>query len=362
VRNREQAFVEGGRRTPPASDELLQRRVNELGLKLEGSVLEVLLRELEYELLQKGIRKLKPRAYLTDEWGCPEGVPIIGIPYYLADERIRAAAEEVVEGETESEILLYLRHEMGHVFNYAYRLYTRPDWTELFGPYARPYVESYRPQPFSRDFVRHIAGWYAQKHPDEDFAETFAVWLTPGSDWQKLYGAGALKKLQYVERVVRELGEKDAVVPQPGGPDPDAGAVEQLTYTVGEYIERFREPKVEVPPFFDGDLRDLFDGRPEREDAEPAGEFLGRHRKTIVKRVSHWTGVREGIVGSLIDHLIERATALGLLAERRRTSRRLIDIIAYATTLSMNFLYQGSFIPGMAPPAEPKPPAPEAPA
>lgn len=358
MKNREQGFVE--ERKAPEPDPILQRRINELGLKVEGSVLEVLIRELEYELLQKGITRAKPICYLTDEWGCPEGVPIIGIPYYLADERLKQAAAEVVEGETESEILMYLRHEMGHVFNYAYRLYTREDWIETFGPYSRPYLENYRPKPFSRDHVRHIAGWYAQKHPDEDFAETFAVWLKPSSEWRKIYGAGALKKLEYVERIVAEFGKKDLVVPQPvpqpgaaaavATPAPGAeGSVESLTYTVQEHIERYREPRIPVPPFFDGDLRDLFDGRPEREDAEPAGEFLGRQRRTIVKRVAHWTGVREGIVGSLVDHLIERANALGLLAERRRTARRLIDIIAYTTTLTMNFLYNGTFIPGLPP-------------
>jgi hypothetical protein len=347
MRNREQTFVEGARRSPSADDEILKRRINELGLKLEGSVLEVLLRELEAELIAKGIKKVKPVAYLTDEWGCPEGIPIIGIPYYLADERVKKAADDVAEGDTESEVLKYLRHEMGHVFNYAYRLYARPDWAEVFGPYSRPYVENYTVRPFSQDYVRHIAGWYAQKHPDEDWSETFAVWLTPESDWASRYRAGALKKLKWVDRIVREYGEKDPEVAQPGGPGVDA--VDQLSYTVGEHIERFRESGIEVPPFFDGDLKDLFDGRPEREDAEPAGEFLGRHRKTIVKRVSHWTGVREGVVGSLVDHLIVRSTALSLLAERRRTARRMIDIVAYCTTLSMNFLYQGTFIPGSAP-------------
>jgi hypothetical protein len=352
MKNREQTFVEG--RKPPEPDAILQRRINELGLKVEGTVLEVLIRELEYELVAHGVKRVKPRCYLTDEWGCPEGVPIIGIPYYLADERVKQAAAEVVEGETESEILMYLRHEMGHVFNYAYRLYTRNDWAEIFGPYSRPYLENYRPTPFSRDFVRHIAGWYAQKHPDEDFAETFAVWLTPGLDWKSRYGAGAAKKLEYVDRIVRDVGDKEPLVLQPLPQAEIAatgaeGSVESLTYTVQEHIERYREPKIEVPPFFDGDLRDLFDGRPERDDAEPAAVFLARHRRRIVKRVAHWTGVREGIVGSLIDHLIDRASALSLVAERRRTSRRLIDIIAYATTLTMNFLYIGTFIPGLAP-------------
>ena len=61
------------------------------------------------------------------------------------------------------------------------------EWLDLFGPFDRPYVDDYKPVPFSRKYVRHIAGWYAQKHPDEDFAESFAVWLTPDSDWKRRY-------------------------------------------------------------------------------------------------------------------------------------------------------------------------------
>src|SRR5881394_935487 len=98
--------------------------------------------------------------------------------------------------ETKYESMMYLRHEAGHAFNYAYRLYEQDEWHRVFGPYSRPYIETYKPNPFSRDFVRHIAGWYAQKHPDEDFAETFAVWLDPESNWRERYrGWEAMKKL-----------------------------------------------------------------------------------------------------------------------------------------------------------------------
>src|SRR4030067_225375 len=76
------------------------------------------------------------------------------------------------------------RAEAGPPFNYAYKLYETAEWRELFGPFNRPYRERYRPVPFDRNFVRHLEGWYAQKHPDEDFAETFAVWLTPRSRWR----------------------------------------------------------------------------------------------------------------------------------------------------------------------------------
>src|SRR5262249_57583360 len=86
-------------------------------------------------------------------------------------------------------------------------------WRKLFGDYSKPYKEEYKPQPFSRKYVVNISGWYAQKHPDEDFAETFAVWLTPGSDWQRRYaGWGALKKLQYVENIAKELGRTPPII------------------------------------------------------------------------------------------------------------------------------------------------------
>ena len=137
------------------------------------------------ELDRRGLKKFRPSCYLTDEWGCPDQQPVLGIPFYLADPKLWKIERAADDLEDSREIMRYLRHEAGHVFNYAYRLFTRPDWSALFGPFDRPYREKYRPVPFSRSFVRHIEGWYAQKHPDEDFAETFAVWLTPRSPWRR---------------------------------------------------------------------------------------------------------------------------------------------------------------------------------
>ncbi|MDF2766746.1 MAG: hypothetical protein K0S81_3741, partial [Rhodospirillales bacterium] len=188
---------------------LLQRKIDELGLAIEGTRLEPIIQQLYEELERAGI-SLKPPVYLSDEWGCPEGIPVIGIPFYLADERLSRLEDELMEGveaETDEEILSYLRHEAGHAFNYAYRLYETEEWHELFGPYSRPYREEYEPNPFSRNFVRYLPGWYAQKHPDEDFAETFAVWLDPASNWREAYaGWGCYPKLLYVEKIVKQLG------------------------------------------------------------------------------------------------------------------------------------------------------------
>jgi Putative zinc-binding metallo-peptidase len=160
---------------------LLAQRISELGLKLEGSPVERYVADLHRELEAKGLKRFRPPTYLTDEWGCPDEEPIIGIPFYLADSKLARLEKELDDVEDAREIRMYLRHEAGHAFNYAYRLYETPEWRELFGPFNRPYRDRYKPVPFDRSFVRHMEGWYAQKHPDEDFAETFAVWLTPRS-------------------------------------------------------------------------------------------------------------------------------------------------------------------------------------
>jgi len=147
---------------PPDVREILAKPIKELGLKLEGSPLERYVHKLYRELDRKGMKRFRPRCYLTDEWGCPSGQPVIGIPFYLANPRLSELEKEMNDLEDAREIMMYLRHEAGHAFNYAYELYKRADWRALFGPFRRPYRDDYRPVPFTRRFVRHIAGWYAR--------------------------------------------------------------------------------------------------------------------------------------------------------------------------------------------------------
>jgi hypothetical protein len=323
---------------------LLQRKIDELGLTIEGTRLQPLIEQLYRELDGAGI-SLKPPVHLSDEWGCPEGVPVIGIPFYLADERLRRLEDELMEGveaESEEEILSYLRHEAGHAFNYAYRLYETEEWHELFGPYSRPYREVYEPNPFSRNFVRYLPGWYAQKHPDEDFAETFAVWLDPASGWREAYaGWGCYRKLLYVDGIVKELGR----VPPPVTAE---GFVpgRELGTSLAEHYRRFGHPRVEVPAYFDGDLKDLFERGPAPEGArwEPADRFLARYRRELVANISYWTGLNESIVRGLIEHFAERAKLLDLWVRPEEEQNLLLELVAYATTLCMNRLYKGDFV------------------
>ncbi len=219
---------------------LFRRRICDLGLRIKGSPLEPLLRQLERELSAKGL-DFAPTFYLTDAWGCPDRVPAIGIPFYLASP-ILGRIEKELTGDLEDSqtIMQLLRHEAGHALNYAFRLWEDPDWKEVFGPFSKPYREVFHPNPWSRRFVRHIRSHsygytYAQKHPDDDFAETFAVWLTPRSGWRRRYRDWpALQKLRYVDRLMRKLcGHR---------PKCKGGAllapVSELTMPLAEYYRR----------------------------------------------------------------------------------------------------------------------------
>ena len=333
---------------------LLGQRISSLGLSLRGSLVERLVAQLYDELAAKGLT-FRPPVYLSDQWGCPDDTPLIGVPFYLADPRLaRIEEENAVEVESELDVMRYLRHEAGHAFNYAYRLYDRADWRKTFGPYSRPYRERYRADPFSRAFVRHILGWYAQKHPDEDFAETFAVWLTPGLNWREEYaGWPALAKLEYMDAVMKEVG---GTAPEAPSITEDDLPVEAMHYTLEDH---YRESQEEMPigdeRHFDGDLRNLFADAADVPEGETAGAFIRRHRREIVGRIAYWTGESAPTVRSFIDFLATRADSLGLRV-RGLEAATLIELTAFGTAVMMNYRYTNTLdvtAPNDLPPAIP---------
>jgi hypothetical protein len=326
----------------PASErnELLGRRISELGLRLRGTALEALVDRLYDELRAHELSFLPP-VYLSDEWGCPEATPVIAAPFYLADDRLMRIEEELAAGiESAEEAMRYLRHEAGHAYNYAYRLYDLTEWRQLFGPYSRPYHERYHADPFSRNYVRHILGWYAQKHPDEDFAETFAVWLTPDCNWREQYaGWPALQKLEYVDRVMHTIAREPPVV------SAEVGAadlpVDAMHYTVEEhYRELEHHLPIDDERFFDGDLRTIFttvvegDG----EGEEEAGAFIAVHRRELIGRIGYWSGEGTSVVGAFIAFIEGRARQLRLVLRFGVTST-LIELTAFGTAVMMNYRY-----------------------
>ena len=316
---------------------LLAQRISDFGLEIRGTLLEKLRDQLYAELSAKGL-VFKPPVYLSDQWGCPDGTPLIGVPFYLADARLSRIEEDFSESvESELDSMRFLRHEAGHAFNYAYRLYDRPDWRTIFGPYSRPYRERYRPNPFSRNFVRHILGWYAQKHPDEDFSETFAVWLTPDIDWRREYeGSGALEKLEYVDSLMREVADQVPEVPEPSEDDLPVSA---MTYTVADhYKDAAGAVPLRDPRLFDGDLRTIFSDEAVAPDALSAAEFVARHRREIVTRISYWTGENANAVRQFVDFLADRSAELRLKAGGLEASI-LIELTAFGTAVIMNYRY-----------------------
>ncbi|HUP59073.1 MAG TPA: hypothetical protein VNA69_01500 [Thermoanaerobaculia bacterium] len=326
-------------KAPPEARLVLPVPIRELGLSLEQSPVAPYVNELYRELEEKGLHHFRPRCYLSDEWGCPSEEPVIGIPFYLGDPRVANIEAVVNDVEDEREIMRYLRHEAGHAFNYAYELYRTDEWHALFGSFRRPYRDDYPFVPFSRDYVRHIAGWYAQKHPDEDFAETFAVWLDPDSHWRERYeGWGAMRKLEYVDRVARDHADKP---PQRSAGQTDV-TVDEMEHTVEEFYHRYH---VDESPYIsdlalDADLTDIFVSRKRTrsEDARPAADLLAEHRRAIIDKTHYWTGVRRTLVRALVVAIEKRLAELDLVTVPKRSREEIIELTVYITTLSMTFL------------------------
>lgn len=322
--------------------ELLNTPIRNLGLRIEGSPVEPFVRRLYAELKGRGL-DFQPACYLTDSWGCPDEVPVIGIPFYLADRRLRRIEEEQTgEVEAGALIMMLLRHEAGHAVNYAYRLMDEPGWADTFGPFTRPYRDSFRPNPQSRQFVRHIphhlhGRTYAQKHPDEDFAETFAVWLTPRSGWRRRYrNWPALVKLQYVDAAMRRVRGRPPK--RTGGPL--CTPVDEMALLLAEHYGRRAERYRAAQGYIDDELREVFPVVGGRMLA-PAAQLLRENRAGLVARAARWSGLGPEEAEAILDKVQDRAEALGLVFRRRDRGRKLMDAVALVTALALNFGYTG---------------------
>jgi hypothetical protein len=319
---------------------LLGRRISELGLAISGSRIERLVARLYDELAERGIA-FRPPVYLSDQWGCPDGTPLIGVPFYLADERLeRIEAEHAGAIESDEEAMRYLRHEAGHALNYAFRLHERPEFGTLLGDYGRPYAEHYLADPLSREHVRHILGWYAQKHPDEDFAETFAVWLTPGLDWRTEYaGWGALRKLEWMNDVMHEIAAQTPSAPEP---TEDDLPVDAMTWTVADHYADEELLPIGDARQFDGDLRRIFASTADAPAGESAAHFLDRNEGELVARIAYWAGVGPAAVRALLRALAERGAALDLRVAGLEAAT-LIELTAFGTAVMMHWRYTHAY-------------------
>jgi hypothetical protein len=314
--------------------------LSELGVRIAGTPLERRIERLYEELEMRGIT-FRPHCWLSDEWFSPDGVPGIAIPFYLAHPRlIRLERSQIleVEGGTEEWCMRILRHETGHALDTAYQLHRRRSWRETFGKYSQAYPDYYDPKPYSKRYVLHLDMWYAQSHPAEDFAETFAVWLKPRSGWRTHYREWpALKKLEYVDRVMRDLRNKKPKLVSRRHVTP----LREIRKTLREHYQEKTARYVSHPTFYDRDLRKLFSDAPEHAGRSPAATFLRRVGPELRRTVSQWTGEYQYTINQVLEEMIERCRQLGLHLDRpERQARR--DAMVMLTVQTMNYLHDGN--------------------
>jgi len=321
-------------------EELLDWRICDLAVQIEGTPLERRTERALEELCRRGLR-FRPHFWLSSEWFTPDGVPGVAIPFYLAHPRLMKLEEQQmleVEGGTSDWCMKLIRHEIGHAIDNAFRLSRQRSWQAVFGRSAQPYPDYYQPRPHSKRFVLHLDYWYAQSHPTEDFAETFAVWLTPGNKWRKRYqGWPALKKLEYVDRLMSELVGKVPPVRTRARKEP----LRSLKMTLRDhYDEKRHRYGVEYPDFYDRDLHRLFPDNAGGDKGRPAASVLRRIRPEIRRLVARWTGEYQYTIDQVVKEMIERCGELKLRAYRSEEQLKL-EAAIMVSIQTMNYLHDG---------------------
>lgn len=321
-------------------EQLLDTRLCDLPLSIKGSPLEHRLDRLYKELEARGLC-FKPHVWLSKEWFTPDQIPGFAMPFYLAHPRLSKLERKQmleVEGGTEKDCLRIMRHEAGHAIDNAFRLHIRPHYRRLFGSFARRYPDWYTPEPHSRNYVLHLPAWYAQAHPAEDFAETFAVWLAAGSRWRRQYeGWPALNKLEYVNQIMKAIAGNPSF-------NKSRQTFEELPDIVLTLREHYRSKRRHYafhwPPDYDRDLLRIFSSEPRHKHCSSAVSFLQRHRRELCQDVAEGTGVHSYAIHQMFITIINRCRELKLrlgLTEAH-TRHRLLVLL---TVQTMNGIHSG---------------------
>jgi hypothetical protein len=313
-----------------SDDQLLSLRFCDLKLKVQGTELEDAIQRLYRELEMRGIR-FRPHYWLAQEWFSPDGIPGIAIPFYLAHRRLMSIERRFmreVEGGNRNWLMRILRHEAGHAIDSAYRLRRRGQWRAVFGPASLPYPDSYRPRPGSRRFVQHLGAWYAQAHPTEDFAETFAVWLKPHSPWRREYsGWPAYAKLEYIDSLAQDIGVLKPAVS-------DRSAVEDVTEETGTLREHYESKlaRYRLPRRSGADelLQKVFTAAPRNRSSLKAATLLRELRNPLRQQIVRTGAFSEYLVHQVLRLMIERCDSLNLYVRgpRRELKTHLLWVIA----------------------------------
>lgn len=305
-------------------------------------MLEERINQVRSELKDRNLY-FRPYFWISDEWFTPSGYTGAAIPFYLTHPRLMQLERHQigeVEGGTHQWCMKLLRHEVGHALEHAFVLHRRRRRQRLFGYSSHKYPRIYRPNPYSRRYVQHLEYWYAQSHPDEDFAETFAVWLQPKSQWRKRYrGWPALRKLEYVDELMAEIAGTRPLVVTRAHED----SLTTLKKTLREHYQQKRTLYAkEYTVIYDADLRKLFTDSRGRAQRESAAAFIRRARPQMYQLTSSWIGEYNYQLEHVIKDMIGRCRKLRLYV-REPERQTMIKFIILLTKHTMDSLYRNRY-------------------
>lgn len=282
---------------------------------------------LRSELGARGIYWV-PHLWVSDEWFCPDGVPGIAMPFYLFHPqlmKIQKIQLGFVEGSTERQIMRLLRHELGHAIDNAYGLRKDSLRQQIFGSSRKAYPIRYLPNLYSTKYVNYLGDGYAQSHPDEDFAETFATWLDPKSDWVNRYhNTPAFEKLLCIDKIMKSLKSKKPKLTNKFCIEPYLTNKDSLKKYI---LKKRRSLRLDRLHYLDSAYKRHLQRNGIGPQSTLVGDYLALHREKLAQTVSDSTGEYKYLVERAINITIKRAqsqrwtAAKGALAQ---ASSRLI--------------------------------------
>lgn len=272
-----------------SEQELLATRLCDLEINLKATALMRGINQLFFELNEKLIN-FHPHIWLADNWFSPDGVAGFALPFYLTHPRLVELEKKhvgLVEGTTFNTFMKLLRHETAHALDNAFHLRKNKQRQNLFGLSSKKYPKTYLPNPKSKNFVRHLEDFYAQAHPDEDWAETFAVWLNPKSEWEYKYAFWqAIEKLELVDQLMAKLPKQKCFRKN------EITSIKEDTRTLREY---YRDKKL--------DLR-LHKRRPVIQKIDTSFlPYVFKNRKEVRKLLLKQKGVNSYIVDKFLKDM-----------------------------------------------------------
>ena len=291
-------------------DILLKLKISDLPLNIKKSYVYPYILQVIEELKNHKIN-FKMNMWFADEWFVADDTVGMGVPFYMLDLKlIKMEKKHVgfVDGETKQECLNIIRHEIGHVLDNAFKIRQREDFKKIFGDAAKKYPKSYDYKKYSKKFVRNIKDGYAQGHPVEDFAETFAVWLDPNSCWKSKYKLWpAYKKLLYVDKLIKGFKNKKQVVFKKESFD--LAADSKITLKKYYSIKK-RLYGQNGDDFWDSSLKKVFSGS--KIKSPTAYEFLTENRVEIINRLHCHENIRKYRLKKIYTQLRDRSKRLNL--------------------------------------------------